>query len=298
MSNNTCSFRWTGENCTIDNYQDIPFVAVMGIYQAVFMFLFAAFFCVTIKRLIEKRSEGASPFSYAFFSMYLTLIGCVLRVIHFIDPWNYFQINTLLWNFIFWLGTYTMFGAAVFAYVIWLEAIMATKNLLQAAPKFKIAKIIFIGYVSTRFIFFAVVLVISLIAGAAYFTLLLIFISIGFTILYIGAHLFFLPEFNKVVKNSVSKKIKHIYVYLNWMVLGVNITNLVVGFSSLAISFVLPFSDPARAYYEFVSHFIYRAGDMLLLYMMYNILLYRDKESTSFSTTGTKYSKSRGSKQK
>eukprot|EP01129_Flabellula_baltica_P004221 TRINITY_DN1449_c0_g1_i2.p1 TRINITY_DN1449_c0_g1~~TRINITY_DN1449_c0_g1_i2.p1 ORF type:complete len:280 (+),score=26.07 TRINITY_DN1449_c0_g1_i2:49-888(+) len=246
-NNNTCSYRWTGENCTIDNYSKTPLVIVIGIYQGVYMFLFAAMAVYGIYSVIRKAlSEKLQWYTLSFFCVYMCVIGSLFRVLYFLDPFYYFDDVPLILNrFVFWFGSISIASASILTYAIWIEVLLSVKQIRRNSTRttnFRTARIAFIvASLSLFFLFFVFILVFVILMGnLEAFNLVITVTSVLYTLMYLIVHLIFSPQLKEIIEQSVSNKILTINEYVNLMVILCNILLLVFGIVIIIFYRIVP----------------------------------------------------------
>eukprot|EP01129_Flabellula_baltica_P008328 TRINITY_DN329_c0_g1_i3.p1 TRINITY_DN329_c0_g1~~TRINITY_DN329_c0_g1_i3.p1 ORF type:complete len:295 (-),score=28.55 TRINITY_DN329_c0_g1_i3:49-933(-) len=284
MSN--CSYRWTGENCTIDNFSLPPVLILTTTFISITVFARVAITILYIRGIIRKRElEGTSWKSLCFISGYIMVVCSGTSVVYALDPWEIVPVNTVLRLVMRWFPTILLFSGAVLAYVIWLEAIRATKKLKRHDTlSFRVAKISIIIYVGiSSSVFVIALLIVFVLDQSEAFNTVMIVISIIFTIGYMGMHIYFLPTIVKVVKNTSSLKIKRIHKFVNALVFVPTTLNLVQAVVRIILESIFLLSNPARIYISLGQKLVETIGAWLIFYCVYQILFGGLKTSRSSS---------------
>eukprot|EP01129_Flabellula_baltica_P012270 TRINITY_DN5518_c0_g1_i1.p1 TRINITY_DN5518_c0_g1~~TRINITY_DN5518_c0_g1_i1.p1 ORF type:complete len:307 (+),score=38.76 TRINITY_DN5518_c0_g1_i1:3-923(+) len=273
-----CTYRWTGEHCDIDNFENRFIVMMIALQQIAVILGNCVFVIWGVRGLAVKyREEKLSLLSLAFVTVYLTLLGIFARIIWMLDPYEYITaIPTMVRDAIFWFSVNCCFGGVVLAYTIWLEVIKTASVLSKKMP-FNLAKIACIVFIIVSFtLYYSILAIVLAIEDYACFGLILVLVGVVFTLGFISVHVYFMPKFKKVVNRSFSQKLRDINEYVNWMVLFTNIIQLIGGILRGAIESQFPLSSPTRIFVTLSFEWFFRLKELFMCYWLFKIVLYRN----------------------
>eukprot|EP01129_Flabellula_baltica_P009385 TRINITY_DN3827_c0_g1_i1.p1 TRINITY_DN3827_c0_g1~~TRINITY_DN3827_c0_g1_i1.p1 ORF type:complete len:296 (+),score=37.78 TRINITY_DN3827_c0_g1_i1:47-934(+) len=163
MSNETtgvCGLRYTGENCTIDNFQKEWLVILVGIHQLVFGMVTAFFIVWTLFGLYRKFHDKRMTFSSISFVVTIILfVENVLKMIILLDPFYYFidYIPLPVYHIMALISNALTISAVILAYALWIEIVLHTKAMKQISNlDFKKTKTIFMISSVVTFVVFSI----------------------------------------------------------------------------------------------------------------------------------------------
>eukprot|EP01129_Flabellula_baltica_P006446 TRINITY_DN2413_c0_g1_i1.p1 TRINITY_DN2413_c0_g1~~TRINITY_DN2413_c0_g1_i1.p1 ORF type:complete len:204 (+),score=11.19 TRINITY_DN2413_c0_g1_i1:39-614(+) len=161
MSN--CSLRYTGENCTIDNFTNVPLVILIGLYQLISISGYSIFIVMSIFGMIQKaKREHTQFFALSFVVLYILIAGSLSRVLSMLDPYDYFGVPKPVSLSVFWVGSTLIVCAAVLTYSIWLEVIISSGKISKRViTRFHAAKVVFLVAAVVLFSYYFLVMVVG-----------------------------------------------------------------------------------------------------------------------------------------
>lgn len=142
-----CEVQYYGEFCEYSIFEDDPiFVVFVLFYQLLFILAMLTFLIWNIVGLIFKIKNdpeiGCS--SIALYVIYAVIAYCILRIVHYIDPYGlYLIIPPVYETSILWLGIMALNTGTVLLVALWFDIGISMEYLNE--KKFFYTKIITLG---------------------------------------------------------------------------------------------------------------------------------------------------------
>eukprot|EP01129_Flabellula_baltica_P004998 TRINITY_DN1781_c0_g1_i1.p1 TRINITY_DN1781_c0_g1~~TRINITY_DN1781_c0_g1_i1.p1 ORF type:complete len:268 (-),score=8.99 TRINITY_DN1781_c0_g1_i1:177-950(-) len=207
-----CNYRWTGPNCTTDNLQNIPLILTSAIFlQGLFWFISIAFIIYGIKGIHNKvQTTSSSWLSLSYYSVYLCMLGMVLRIIFLVDPFHFFELSLMYYYGLFVMMNIFIASASILTYALWIDVISASRHVqIKRNVKSDFKKVKMVSIVACvvlillmAFLFFVVVLALDNLK--LYMRLLTGFVLL-YSVVYIIIHLAFRKKIETTVKRATRK---------------------------------------------------------------------------------------------
>eukprot|EP01129_Flabellula_baltica_P014367 TRINITY_DN6856_c0_g1_i1.p1 TRINITY_DN6856_c0_g1~~TRINITY_DN6856_c0_g1_i1.p1 ORF type:complete len:328 (-),score=26.18 TRINITY_DN6856_c0_g1_i1:45-1028(-) len=286
----TCNFRWTGVNCTTDNFTNITLVMFIGMYQAVFGLLHVGFVIYGVFKIIQKvRRDQVDWYSISLVTCYLAGIGLLIKCVYLADPFRYFGFSVLVYQTVSFSGGIAVVSSSILSYAIWMEIILSSKKVRRHVTFVKAKRGFIIAVIVLYALFFVELIGIGMILGQVdLFGAVVSGTAAIYAIAFIVVHSCFLGTINEVVSQTSSKKILKLNSIINCLVYITNSSFLFFAIILTLILSAIPATNELYLPLNMLIESFFRMTDLIMVFFIYRIVFDESKKGSLSMTGSTK----------